>query len=132
MNIVFKLVGFVAPSILCPSQSLEVLSLQRSSATKGYCHSRLFSFVLFFPRSNSPCAKCNDSSTVLGNHIPVPATLLTSQKKRRKIESFLEWFSRWTNFESFGYTSAHQENFLWVFSRREEADAGLEKQEPKT
>ena len=73
------------------------------------------------------CAKCHDSSSGLGNCIPMKTTLLTCLKKRRENESFLEWFNQQTNFDSLEYTSSRQKDFLQVFSRRKEADVRVEK-----
>ena len=70
-----------------------------------------------------PYATFKGSPIGFSNHILVCATSLTSRKKRRENESFLDWFSRRTNFESLGYTSSRQEDILRAFSKKKDVDA---------
>ena len=62
-------------------------------------------------------------------YILVGTTSLFFQKKRREKESFLDWFSRRTNFELLGYTSSHLEDILRAFSMKRGVDTRLKDHE---
>ena len=52
-------------------------------------------------------------------------------KKRRDDESFLDWFSCWTNSESLEYNSSYQKDILCAFSKKMKAIAILNKERRK-
>ena len=105
------------------THSHEVVLLQQRNTVQSQLQATSLGSGLPLRRSNLPYATCKGSPIGLNNHIPMCATLLTCWKKRRKNESFLDWFSHRTNSESLGYTSLRQEDILRAFSKKKDADA---------
>ena len=126
-----KVVGIISPRICHPYLSEEVLPHGRSSAAMEQPHAKSSASELPLQRLKSPCALCNDSSFRLCHNLSVHTTSSIGRKKRRDDESFLNWFSCWTNSKSLGYNSSRHEDILRAFSNKIKATAILNKKHRK-